>query len=57
MAFLYGDPFTILFKWNIPSCWSGCAHPGRERQHSAGKVLTDMDTLTIKNQNLLFYLP
>lgn len=57
MAFLYGDPFTILFKLNIPSCWSGCAHPARERQHGAGEVLTDMDTRAIKNQKLLFDIP
>lgn len=41
MAFLYGDPFTIPFKLNIPSCLSGRVHP--ERQRCRCNALTNME--------------
>lgn len=56
MAFLYGDPFTIPFKLNIPSCLSGWAHPGtaawyRSRSDQHGYIIV------IKNQKLLSNIP
>lgn len=55
MAFLYGDPFTIPFKLNIPSCLSGCAHPAREQQYGAGNALPDISA--IKKQKSLSNIP